>query len=154
MISTLAMWPQLLRCACDFASGQHPFCEWELHSHFNIISCYLFINSCNFWILVPLSAFMLLANDTLLSFIYLSLYAFTHAFRWLEGWDGASVWKIWGGASYWICNVTHMTLSIIAVDPCPCLVWGYTMFGAPNVCSYTMLPTWPCPLFMWAHAPP
>ena len=40
---------------------------------------------------------MPLANDTLLSFMYLSLYAFTHAFRWLEGWDGASVWKIWGG---------------------------------------------------------
>ena len=69
---------------------------------------------------MPLSAFMPLANDTLMSCMYLRLHAFTHAFRWLAGWYGASVAKI--GV------VHHIEFAMLHTGPCPLLLWIHATF--------------------------
>ena len=63
---------------------------------------------------------MPLANDTLVSFMYLSLQAFTHAVLWLDGWYGASVAKI--GV------VHHIEFAMLHTGPCPLLLWIHATF--------------------------
>ena len=63
---------------------------------------------------------MPLANDTLVSFMYLSVHAFTHAFLWLDGWYGASVAKI--------AVVHHIEFAKLHAGPCPLLLWIHATF--------------------------